>query len=45
MFYSINKREMKCRLYEDDIEVSVIDFNNAINRKRNLSILEMEYDN
>lgn len=32
--YTINKREMKMRLYEDDDETSVIDLNNAVNRRR-----------
>jgi hypothetical protein len=34
LFFTISKREIKCRFYEDDDETSIIDLNNAINRKR-----------
>jgi hypothetical protein len=32
--YVIQKKEMKVRMYDDDYETSVVDFNNAIDRKR-----------
>lgn len=34
LFFTISKREIKCRFYEDDDETSIIDLNNAINRKK-----------
>ena len=34
LFFTISKREIKCRFYEDEDETSIVDLNNAINRKR-----------
>lgn len=34
LFFIINKREVKYRLYEDDDETCIIDFNNAVNRRK-----------
>lgn len=40
LFYVVNKKEMKVRMYDDDDETSVVDFNNAINRKKYKTIIE-----
>jgi len=29
LFFTISKREIKCRFYEDDDETSIVDLNNA----------------
>jgi len=44
IFYTLNKREIKCRFYEDDEEIAVIDFINAINRKKKKSVPLIEVD-
>ena len=39
--YVIKKKNLKCRIYEDDYETSVYDFNNNIRRK----IIVTNYEN
>lgn len=34
MFYVVNNLKLKCRLYEDDIDTCVVDYNNAVERKK-----------
>jgi hypothetical protein len=36
--YTLNKKEIKCRFYEDEEEIAVVDFINAINRKKKKSV-------
>lgn len=33
LMYVVNKVNLKCRIYEDDYETSVYDFNNNIRRR------------
>mgnify|MGYP006978788316 FL=1 len=40
--YTLNKREMKTRFYEDEEEIAVVDFINAINRKKKKSAVIAE---
>jgi hypothetical protein len=40
--YTLNKREMKTRFYEDDEEIAVVDFINAVNRKKKNSAVIAE---
>lgn len=42
IYYTLNKKEIKCRFYEDEEEVAVIDFINAINRKKKNSVQLIE---
>lgn len=37
IFTILNKQGFKCRIYEDDYETSVYDFNNNIRRKIHLT--------
>ncbi len=39
--YVVNNKNLKCRIYEDDYETSVYDFNNNIRRK----IIVTNYEN
>lgn len=38
MIWVVNKKDIKVRIYEDDEETTVVDFNNAINRKVKKSV-------
>ncbi len=38
LMWVLHKDDMKLRLYEDDEETSVLDLNNAINRRKNKTI-------
>lgn len=33
-FYVVNNLKLNCRLYEDDIDTCVVDYNNAVERKK-----------
>ena len=39
MFAVLNKRDIKCRIYENDVETWVPDFNSNIQRKENNTII------
>jgi hypothetical protein len=34
MFYVISNLKIKCRIYEDDIDTCVVDYNNAVERRK-----------
>ena len=43
LMYVVTQRNMKCRIYEDDYETTVYDFNNNIRRKENATDVETFY--
>lgn len=39
IFTVLHKKDIKCRIYEDDVESWVLDINNTIQRKENKTIV------
>jgi hypothetical protein len=39
VFTVLHKKDIKCRIYEDDVESWVLDINNTIQRKENKTIV------